>query len=259
MGYSEIEDVVAIFHDSSSIVALTGAGISVPSDIPDFRGEKGLWRRYDPDLYATYNQFCKDPSYFWEMHLEIMKSLHNAVPNAAHRSLVTLERNHFLKGIITQNIDGLHQKAGSTVVYELHGSAESCSCIACGTPHSMQDIASHLFSFNEENLISLMRSGKEIPRCECGGFIKPDVVLFGEMMPMKTVHAAEALAQSCDLLLVIGSSLYVQPAASIPLLAQRAGSILVIINKDPGLLDSCADSVLLGDAEKILPRIVAEL
>jgi NAD-dependent deacetylase len=259
MGHATIEKVVDIFHGSQSAVALTGAGISVPSGIPDFRGERGLWTRYDPDLCASYSRFCKDPSYFWEMHLEILTALHDALPNPAHAALVTLEKNHRLNGIITQNIDGLHQKAGSKTVYELHGSTESCSCIACGKEHAMQDISSHLFSFNRDHLISLMRSGEEIPCCECGGFIKPNVVLFGEMMPLQTVHAAEELVQSCDLLLVIGSSLYVQPAASIPLLAQKGGSTLVIVNKDAGPLDFRADCVLLGEAEEILPRIVEEL
>lgn len=252
-------DLVDTLHSSQSTAALTGAGISVPSGVPDFRGENGLWHRYAPEIYASYAQFCKDPSYFWEMHLEIMNSLHQAVPNPAHEALVSLERMHFLEGVITQNIDGLHQKAGSKVVYELHGSNESCSCITCGRTYSMQDISSHLLSFERSRLISLMHSGKEIPLCECGGFLKPDVVLFGEILPVEAVHAAEELVHSCDILLVIGSSLFVQPAATLPLIAQETGSKLFIINKDPGPLDSLADGVLLGAAEYILPQILDQL
>lgn len=240
-------------------VALTGAGISVPSGVPDFRGEAGLWRRYEPELYASYRQFCRDPSYFWEMHLDIMKTLVNAVPNPAHRALALLEEMHLMEGIITQNIDGLHQKAGSTVVYELHGTNESCSCIDCGKHFSTQEISTTLFSIKKEKLISLMRSGKKIPRCDCGGFIKPDVILFGELLPEQPVHAARELARSCDLLLVIGTSLTVQPAGSIPLIAMECGSTLAIINKGPGPLDVCADIVLLGSAEEIMPRVLEHL
>ncbi len=244
---------------NSEVASLTGAGISVPSGIPDFRSEDGLWRKYPPEVYGSYQRFIVDPSYFWEMHLDIMVTLQKAEPNPAHKALAALENHGILKGVITQNIDGLHQKAGSRTVYELHGTNETCSCYICGKKYDTAVIAERLFSFEKEELVTLMRKGREIPTCECGGWIKPDVILFGELMPKNAVMAAEELAVSCDLLLVVGSSLHVQPAASIPFITKRRGGEVAIINKEPGPLDQIADYVLLGHAEELLPELVSVL
>lgn len=241
---------------SSPTACLTGAGISVPSGIPDFRSEHGLWTKYEPSLYGSYQQFIRDPSYFWEMHLDVMVLLETAEPNPAHKALAALEKKGILKGLITQNIDGLHQKAGSKTVYELHGTNDSCSCTICGKKYSAQKIADHLFSFEKNELIRLMRKGREIPTCDCGGFVKPDVVLFGELMPQALLRAAEALASSCDVLLVVGSSLQVEPAASIPFVAKRNGGKIAIINVDPGPVDIYADYVFWERAEELLPQLV---
>lgn len=226
------------------------------SGIPDFRSEGGLWTRYDPSLYASYSRFVEDPSYFWEMHIEVMHLIDKARPNPAHRALAHLEEGGLLKGVITQNIDGLHQDAGCSTVYELHGTNRTCSCIACGRQYPTREIAAHMFSFQKKDLIRKMRKGDEIPTCECGGWIKPDVILFGEKMPYETVIAAEELASSCELLLVIGTSLNVQPAASLPFTTKHSGGSIAIINREPTILDRIADHMVLGMAEEILPDLV---
>ena len=249
---TSLEEVAEALHNQD-IAALTGAGISVPSGIPDFRSEGGLWRKYPPEVYGSYQQFIQDPSYFWEMHLDVMALLQKAQPNPAHTALAHLEEETILKGVITQNIDGLHQKAGSRTVHELHGANETCSCTICRKKYPTSEIADQLYTFEKDELITLMRRGKEIPMCECGGWIKPDVVLFGELMPSRPLKAAEELAASCDVLLVVGSSLQVVPAASIPSVTRRQGGTIVIINREPTALDWMADFTLHGNAEEILP------
>lgn len=241
---------------TGNTAALTGAGVSTPSGIPDFRGENGLWKRYNLEIYGSYPQFVKDPSYFWEMHVEIMHTFKTVYPNPAHTALAALEKKGKLRGIITQNIDGLHQKAGSTVVHELHGTNETSSCIVCGKKYDTNQISHHLLSFEKEELINLMRKGKEIPVCECGGWVKPDVILFGELMPHAPLMAARELAQSCDLLLVVGSSLQVEPACSLPFLTRRNNGRVAIINRERTPFDSIATFVFHGNAEDILPQLV---
>jgi NAD-dependent deacetylase len=253
---NQLEELAATIQSSESIAALTGAGISVSSGIPDFRSEDGLWTKYDPSIYASYQQFIRDPSYFWEMHLDIMVLLEKASPNPAHEALAALETLGKLKGITTQNIDGLHQRAGCQTVYELHGTNESSSCTICGRKYDTKTIADRLFSFEKAELIELMHKGREIPTCDCGGWIKPDVILFGELMPPGTFQAAEKMAASCDILLVVGTSLQVEPAASIPFVTHNSGGKIVIINRDPTPLDWMADHVFLGKAEKILPHLM---
>ncbi|MGC1122054.1 MAG: NAD-dependent deacylase [Candidatus Methanofastidiosia archaeon] len=259
MGTSSLQDLTTAINRSSRIASLTGAGISVASGIPDFRSEGGLWTRYDPSLYASYLRFMDDPSYFWEMHIEVMHLIDKAQPNPAHRALADLEELGILQGVITQNIDGLHQSAGCTTVYELHGTNRTCSCIACGKKYPTKEIADRIFSFQKEDLIRKMRKGDEIPTCKCGGWIKPDVILFGEKMPHETVRAAEELASSCELLLVVGTSLQVQPAASLPFTTKHMGGLIAIINREPTPLDRVADHVFLGKAEEILPELVKML
>ncbi len=253
---SHIRELAEAIKSSERMAALTGAGISVASGIPDFRSKDGLWTTYDPSVYASFQRFIQDPSYFWEMHIDVIHLLRAAEPNPAHKALVALENQGKLQGVITQNIDGLHQRAGSKTVYELHGTNETCSCTICGKKYETNPIADHLISFEKEELINLMRKGKEIPTCGCGGWIKPDVILFGEMMPAKPLRAAETLVNSCDFLLVVGTSLQVQPAASIPFVAKKTGSIVGIINNEPGPLDRIADCVVIGNAEEVLPHLL---
>lgn len=256
MDTAHIKKLAEFIKKSERMAALTGAGISVASGIPDFRSKDGLWSKYDPGVYASYQRFIQDPSFFWEMHIDIMHLLRGAEPNPAHKTLAALENQGKLQGIITQNIDGLHQRAGSRVVYELHGTNETCSCTICGKKYETRTIADHLFLFEKEELINLIRKGKEIPTCGCGGWIKPDVVLFGEMMPVKPLRAAETLAASCDFLLVVGTSLQVQPAASIPFVAKKTGGNLGIINNESGPLDWIADCVVIGNAEGVFPQLL---
>ena len=245
--------------DTSDTISLTGAGISVPSGIADFRSEHGLWSKYDPYEYGSYQKFIEDPSYFWEMHVDILAALQKAQPNPAHKALAVMEEKKKLTGVITQNIDGLHQRAGSRTVYELHGTNDTCSCTICGKTYDTGPIADVLLSFEKDELVQLMRSGREIPTCECGGWIKPDVILFGELMPRETFSAAERAASSCALLLVVGSSLQVQPAASIPFVTKRSGGKVAIINKDPGVMDWAADFVFHERAEVLLPELISIL
>ncbi|MBU7015179.1 MAG: NAD-dependent deacylase [Theionarchaea archaeon] len=256
MDTSSLQNLATAIKKSSRIVSLTGAGISVASGIPDFRSEGGLWTRYDPSLYASYSKFVEDPSYFWEMHIETMRLIDRARPNPAHRALADLEELGLLKGVITQNIDGLHQDAGTSTVYELHGTNKTSSCIICRRQYPTKEIADHIFSFQKEDLIRKMRRGNEIPACDCGGWIKPDVILFGEKMSHEVAVAAQELASSCDLLLVVGTSLQVQPAASLPFATKHNGGAIAFINREPTFLNRIADHVFLGKAEEILPELV---
>jgi len=252
----QLQKLAEAIKTSKRVVSLTGAGVSTPSGIPDFRSEDGLWKKYDPGIYASYQQFVQDPSYFWEMHLDVIVLLRKAEPNPAHNALAALERTGICQGVITQNIDGLHQKAGSQTVYELHGTNETCSCTICGKKYDTREIASQLFAFEKDELIALMRKGEEIPTCSCGGFIKPDVILFGELMPWEPMRAAEELARSCDILLVVGTSLQVQPAASIPFITRENKGHIAIINKESGPLDRMADYIFLERAEELLPHLL---
>lgn len=254
MDTQKVKEVAEVMK-GQKVTALTGAGISVPSGIPDFRSEDGLWTKYDPQVYGSYQRFIQDPSYFWEMHIDAMALIRKAEPNPAHKALANMEVNGLLKGVITQNIDGLHQKAGSQTVHELHGTNETCSCIICGKKYATDVIADHLFSFKKDELIRLMRKGKEIPMCECGGFIKPDVILFGELMPLEPLQAAQVLAASCDVLLVVGSSLQVTPAASLPFVTKENQGAVIILNRESGVMDWMADYVLLEYAEEVLPLL----
>ncbi|HKT83876.1 MAG TPA: NAD-dependent deacylase [Solirubrobacterales bacterium] len=228
-------------------VAFTGAGISAESGIPTFRGEGGLWRRYDPFKVSSIESFMADPSSYWSVARERGRESLAASPNPAHRALVSLEAAGHVSAVVTQNTDGLHRDAGSTTVLELHGSGRRVRCLDCG--------------FEEQRAGVQARLEQEMPpRCRgCGGIhIKPTVVFFGEAMPAATTAAAFDLARHCDLMLVVGSSLVVYPAAGVPETAAAAGAPLVIVNAEPTPQDDSAEVVLLGRAGEVLPRL-AEL
>jgi len=230
-----------LISDSHYITAFTGAGISAESGIPTYRDKDGLWNKYDPSKYADIRYFKKDPSYYWKFFRDIRSaSFENARPNQAHLALSVLEREKKLKSIITQNIDGLHQEAGSSQVLELHGSSRSFSCLSCD---KMYDLNSAL---------RLLKKTLP-PECdECGGILRPDVILFGEALPQDVLYQATEATRHCDLFLVIGSSLLVQPAASLPVLAKENHAKLVIINMESTPLDSMADLVIHNKATKAL-------
>ena len=225
-------------------VALTGAGISAESGIPTFRGEGGLWRQYDPVKVATLDRFMQDPGEYWRVARERGPAVLAARPNAGHQALAELEAAGHLAAVVTQNTDGLHQDAGSRHVIEVHGSGRTVQCLDCGTVVSRSEVQARL-------------AHEMPPRCAmCGGsFLKPTVVFFGEAMPAAAVNEAYELARTSDLMLVVGSSLVVYPAADIPLAAVRAGVPLVVINAEPTPLDYLAEVVIHGRAGEVLPEI----
>lgn len=238
-----LEAAAQLLHDARCTVVFTGAGISTPSGIPDFRSATGLWTRDDPLKTASLSTFRRDPARFWAWKGDLLRQIWASAPNPAHRTLARWEQQHLIEAVITQNIDGFHQAAGSRVVLELHGSVRETYCPACGK------------RWQTSHFQDIIRSG-ELPRCpQDQHVVRPDVVLFEEMLPTAVFEQAEALAMRCDLLLVAGSSLSVYPAAGIPQLALQSGSRLIILNRDPTPLDSLADVVIPGDLAETLPRL----
>jgi len=226
-------------------VAITGAGVSVGSGVPDFRSAGGLWQRFDPAFYASIDAFVSEPDRVWEMFRAVDELLQRARPNAAHHALAALERVGALRGLVTQNIDGLHQAAGSKRVVEYHGSATALHCIGCGATYPLK---------------RARRSLHSAPRCRCGNALKPQVVMFGEMIPMGAMSAAQELVQDADLLLVVGTSATVAPASELPLLAKAAGASVIEFNLEPTPLSAgIADLLVEGDAEITLPLVVEQV
>lgn len=231
------------------MVAITGAGISTPSGIPDFRSrDSGLWSKYDPMAVASLTAFRHDPESFFTWIRPLVESILNAQPNPAHLALAELEAEGYLKGVITQNIDGLHRRAGSRHLFEIHGHLRQATCISCYRTFS-----------TERYLERFLESGAP-PRCpHCGAMLKPDIILYGEQLPFEVVRGAMELLEGCDLLLIAGSSLEVTPAASMPMGPLNAGAKLMIINHDPTYLDKRADVIFHEDVAEILPRLVTEV
>lgn len=238
----------ALLRASKRAVALTGAGISTPSGIPDFRSPgSGLWRRHNPMEVASLAAFRYQPERFFAWVRPLAKAILEAEPNEAHRALARLETEGVLAGVITQNIDDLHARAGSQTVHEIHGHLRQATCIRCYRRFPVGRL-----------LADFCRTG-EIPRCqECGGVLKPEVVLFGEQLPYIPIQDAKALIESSDLLLVVGSSLEVTPAAVFPVQALHAGASMIIINHSTTYLDARADVVFRQDVARVLPDLVKE-
>jgi NAD-dependent deacetylase len=239
-----IESLAKDIRDAKNIVAFTGAGISAESGIPTYRGEDGLWTKYDPNKYASIGHFLQDPSYYWNFFKDVRYPILKKVrPNSAHRALFEFEKAGMLRTIITQNIDGLHQEAGSSSVVELHGTTRTISCMDCSKKYTIGE--------------TFKKLAKQIPPLcsECSGILRPDVVFFGEMLDPQVLRDAYAKAESCDFLLAVGSSLVVYPAADIPVRAKQKGAKLAIINKDNTPLDTMADYVINDAAGKVLSRI----
>ena len=227
------------------IVALTGAGISVESGIPPFRGPGGIWEKLDPMEYAHIDAFMRDPARVWRALIADMKAvLDRARPNDAHKGLVRLEQMGKLKTIITQNVDGLHQAAGSSDVIEFHGNFAWQRCLACG-----QRVATAELDMAEMP-----------PRCACGGIFRPECVFFGEMIAPVNLSRSQNAAAQCDLMLVVGTSAMVQPAALMPAIARQAGATVIEINFEPTpLTGQVAHYSLLGKAGETFNAILAEL
>lgn len=221
-------------------VALTGAGISAESGIPTFRARGGLWEKYDPMIYASIEAFREDPSKYWTIRGEFIRNYDTYQPNAAHLALAELEEMGVVCHVITQNIDGLHKKAGSKNVIEIHGSLRETYCLQCGK----EFIAPHV----PEGMP---------PHCDCGGVLKPNTVLFGEPLPKDALETAYHQSATCKLMLVIGTSAVVQPAASLPALARQEGARIVEVNIEPAF--NGADYVIAEKAGIALSRLLEEL
>lgn len=236
-------DLAELIRERQPCVVLTGAGVSTESGIPDFRSAEGIWGTYDPLEVASIQGFRRDPARVWEFYARRLAVLDEAEPNDAHRALARLEELGLVEAIVTQNVDGLHQRAGSTDVLEVHGSIRAAICSGCGAPMGL------------ERLRELL----PLPLCECGEALKPGVVLFGELLPSCAIERATALARLARLLLVVGSSLEVHPVAGLPLETLAAGGSLAIVNRGPTALDDRADLRLDGDAGAILRETVRAL
>jgi NAD-dependent deacetylase len=235
-----MEQAAEWLAQSSKTIALTGAGVSVESGIPDFRSAQGLWARYDPGEYATIQAFELRPERVWKMLKEMDALVDQARPNAAHIALGELERMGYLEAIITQNIDNLHQAGGARNVIEYHGNSSSLSCLSCRRQYS-----------------SAEKRKESVPRCACGRILKPDVVFFGETIPLEALNRSFELASSAGALLVIGTSAEVSPANTIPSIAKRNGARVIEVNLEPThLTGSVADIFLQGRAGTIVPRLV---
>jgi NAD-dependent deacetylase len=230
-----------LIGESGCTVALTGAGVSVPSGIPDFRTpETGLWANVDPMKVAHIDVFERDPAHFWSYYRPRFHSLGDKRPNAAHEALAELERRGLLEGVITQNIDRLHRAAGSENVVEVHGSIETSSCTRCAASYGIEEVDA---LFDDEGVAVCTA---------CGGPVKPDVVLFGELLPESAMAGAQQLAERAELMICIGSSLAVYPAAGLPRVALEHGGRLAIVTKGPTPYDHAADLKLDGEVDEEL-------
>ena len=243
-----IEEASDLLASARNIVAFTGAGHSTESGIPDFRGRDGIWTKYDPNDF-TYQKFLNDPEArkrIWR-GMSMFGKVGQVEPNPGHYALAELDGLGKLDCVITQNIDGLHQKAGvpEKKVIELHGTTRYVKCLSCGKRYPSEEIAKKL------------EEGMEDPVCDdCGGMLKPAAVFFGEPMPMRETAEAQRRSQGCDLMMVLGSSLVVYPAAYMPAYAVESGAKLVIVNLDPTPMDSYAQVCIYEMVGQVLPRIV---
>lgn len=243
------EKAIELIRQARHVVAFTGAGISTEAGIPDFRSEGGLWE--DEALLAQLSAdgFLRDPAGFYRSAARMLAPMLAAEPTPAHHLLRQLEKRGKVVEVVTQNIDGLHQAAGSQIVYEVHGTYRTGRCVGCGARHAMADFYAQLA--REEILL---------PQCaKCAAAIKPDIVLFGDLLPTSEWRAAMEAARACDLVLVLGSSLVVYPAADLPMIAVDAGAKLVIVNLEPTELDDRATAVVRGSLGEFARDALAAL
>jgi NAD-dependent deacetylase len=243
------ERLASLIREANSVVALTGAGISVPSGIPDFRSPgTGLWESVDPMEVAHIEAFQRDPERFWMFYGERFQTLEDKRPNRAHVALAELERAGLLDAVITQNIDQLHARAGSRKLIEVHGTIAHSSCLRCGAQFPLAEVRSRQAS-----------DSRGVPRCVCGEPLKPDVVLFGEYLPEQAMMRADQLARGADLMLCIGSSLEVYPVAQLPQMTLDAGGRIAILTKGPTPFDRRASVRMDGDVVEELGAVMDAL
>ncbi len=249
-GNITIQKASQLIKEAKYPIALTGAGISTPSGIPDFRSPgSGLWNKYSPMEVASLSAFRYYPMRFYEWIRPFVKSLFLAEPNPAHLALAQLEEGNHLKSVVTQNIDALHQKAGSSKVVEVHGTFQTLTCLGCYEQIRATDQFMEDFLDKGEN-----------PHCpQCGNLLKPDIILYEEQLPAHSWKQAREEVLACDLMLVLGSTLTVTPVCDLPLLALGRGAKLIILNRTDTHLNHLADIAILGDLEEILPRIVEKV
>jgi len=253
----DLERLADDIRRADTVVALTGAGISAPSGVPTFRGDDGVWDRFDEGQFA-YGRFQRDPAGFWDDRVDLQRELFgdDPDPNAAHEALAAMGRAGALEAICTQNTDGLHGVAADTVtadaaesatatttILELHGNAQRVRCQDCGSRR------------DSEPILERAAAGDLPPTCDCGGVFKPDVVLFGEQLPGAAIQRARSLARESDVFLAIGSSLVVEPAASLPRLAASSGATVGVVNLESTPCDDLADLVFREDVTSVLPRL----
>jgi NAD-dependent deacetylase len=245
---SAAEELAGLIRSSERVVALTGAGVSVPSGIPDFRTPgKGLWAKVDPMAVATIDAFHRDTKRFWDFYRPRFHDLADKEPNSAHEALAELERRGLLEAVITQNIDRLHRKAGSEEVIEVHGSIATASCTSCPASYPLEQVES---LFDAEGIATCTG---------CAGKVRPDVVLFGEMLPAEAMARADELCSAADLLLCVGSSLEVYPVAGLPEVTLGRGGRIAIVTRSSTPYDGDAVVRLSGDVADELQAVLAAL
>ena len=245
---ARLQKAAELLRHARHAVAFTGAGISTPSGIPDFRSAgSGLWEKHNPMEVASLDVFRRHPERFYDWLRPLLQNIWAAEPNPAHIALARLEEAGILKALITQNIDDLHQRAGSRNIYEVHGSLRSMTCPTCGQTFSARDFQKRLAGEEDSS---------RLPRCpKCSVVMKPDITLFGEMLPAQTWQEAEEHCQRADLMLVVGSSLEVWPASALPQITADNGGALIINTYSTTALDRRADVLLRGDVAEILPEL----
>jgi NAD-dependent deacetylase len=242
-----VSDLARLVRERQPCVVLTGAGISTESGIPDFRSPGGIWAKYDPMEYATIDAFRRDPVKVWEFYALRFEMLTTAEPNAGHAALAELERRGIVTAVVTQNVDGLHERAGSRDVVEVHGSIRSASCLVCGDRVPLEDV------------VAALRDAP-VPTClQCGAVLKPDVVMFGELLPEAAIDRVIELVRRTALLLVVGSSLEVHPVAGLPQETVSAGGALAIVNRGPTPFDHLASILIDGSAGETLAALAEAL
>ncbi len=253
--HHQIDEIAGHLLRATNAVALTGAGISTESGIPDFRSPGGLWTRIDPEEFSI-DRFLQNPSRFWRMHWELKQSgdfdLASAEPNPAHYALARMEQMGILKCVITQNVDNLHQRAGSVEVVEFHGNLLRAVCLKCRELEPIENVEARVASGEEET-----------PRCQkCRGLLKPDAVFFGEAIPSKALMVSNIQSEKCDVLLVVGTSLQVFPAAQIPISVKTKypPATVIEINREPSAMHQrVADILVTGSAGEILSALMNRL
>jgi NAD-dependent deacetylase len=243
----KLEQAAAILRSAKYAIAVTGAGASVESGIPSFRGNSGLWVKYPPEEYATIDGFMNDPDKVWRLWYELGYMMKDCRPNPGHTALAELESMGLLAGIITQNIDNLHQEAGSREVVEYHGNARRMSCLDCGVVAPLN--------------LTRPDPPRDAPSCKiCGGLMKPDIVMFGELIPEAALIRSDELVSACDAMIIVGTSAQVYPAAGLPRIAKSRGAKIIEVNVEPtDFSTSVTDVLLQGPSGQILPELVAAL